>query len=441
VRVAFFGFGLVYLAWIVGWGGVWIRVAALAALVSLEQRNILINNGGSEVLSVLLVWCLFLPLDEYFSVTSWTRGKRDPTFEWSPWGGEAGSFTSLAYFGAIWSLALIYTFNALSKTGDTWSSGQALHYALNVSPMMTHFGLWARTGVGEGVKWLFSTAALDIEIVLPFLILAPALSVVCRGLAIACILALHGGIALTLVLGIFPVILPVYGLLLICPEYWSWLLRRLHAAPAAPVLARTDGPRTLSIVGSTMAIPLFYAMTVQAWAGYAATGPAHVRPYKAPAWTDAVSQYTHAVQLWKMFAPDVPTTDYAIVVEGAFADGTHRDLVSGKPFDRGVTTDLNQYFDAVQNLDAFEGQWELQMNEAFFRGNPSTLTYYGRYWFKKFPDLQELWILTLKRETAGVGQPQTKDVMIHLAAEITRGAPGQFLQGEIMVRQAGSFVP
>jgi hypothetical protein len=298
--------------------------------------------------------------------------------------------------------------------------------------------MWVRTDVGEGVKWFFSMAVLDIEIVLPLLILGPAVLRVCRGLAVVCILCLHGGIMLMLVLGIFPVILPVYGLLLICPEHWNWLLRRFHVARVAPVVPvdGTDGARTSRIVGSILAVPLCYSMTIQAWAGYTATG--RVRPYKAPGWTDAVSQYTHAVQLWRMFAPDVPKNDYAFVVEGEFEDGAHRDLVSGKPFDRGVTADLNVYFDTVQNLDSYERQWELSMDGAFFRGDPSTVTYYGRYWFKKYPDLKELWVLVLERDTAGVGERQTKDVAIRLRAEMKRGGPGQFLQGKMLVRQEGS---
>jgi len=124
VRVAFLLIGLVYLALLFG---IFTRVAqvlAVACVLSLQVRVDLVSNGGDFVLCNLMVWAAFLPLGSAFSVDAWRANKagkpvRSPVVSW-------------AVLVVTLQLAIIYFFNAIHKSGETWIDGSAVYSRTSV---------------------------------------------------------------------------------------------------------------------------------------------------------------------------------------------------------------------------------------------------------------------------------------------------------------------
>jgi hypothetical protein len=432
VRIVFFLFGIVFLAFTLGTGGAWIRFLTLACSVSLTIRNTLIENGGHLVLCVLLTWSILLPLDRYFSLTAWRRQQRTAE-PWAPFDGSAGEHVSIAGFGALWSLALIYFFNALTKTGPTWWDGTALHYALNLSPHNTWMAHWLRANLPVKISEYLSYGALWSEAALGPLILLPMLPKLFRALAVLLIFVLHGGIGAILVLGVFPVVLPVYGLLLVHRTHWEWCFTTT-AAPRSST--KSCSVRSWTNIkwasNSALSVLLIVCVTLQSWAEY--TTFARVRsPYVAPQWTTQVTEYLRILQHWRMFAPNVPKQDYAVVLEGELADGAHIDLHSGAPFDRSNLEHLHSYFDRPQNLDSYELHWQLRTLFSFFRSHPDSLRYYGEYLATQHPTVRRLWILHLERDTPPPGGQKSRAIRRYTLAEFEPGGPIRYFRDVQMI--------
>ncbi len=70
VKVFFAIHLLVYLLFIVGYRTRLMHVLSLVLLVSVNSRNIAVENGGWVVLILLTTWSVFLPLDRRFSIDS-----------------------------------------------------------------------------------------------------------------------------------------------------------------------------------------------------------------------------------------------------------------------------------------------------------------------------------------------------------------------------------
>jgi hypothetical protein len=68
VKVLMLGHLLVCALLIVGYRTKLMQILALVLTTSLNSRNIMIENGGSVVLNILLMWSAFLPLGRRFSV-------------------------------------------------------------------------------------------------------------------------------------------------------------------------------------------------------------------------------------------------------------------------------------------------------------------------------------------------------------------------------------
>lgn len=156
------------------------HVAMAIGVISIHSKNILVENGGDQVMNIFAMWSLFLPLGERFSfdvVRKRLRSHRETSTEhlndlyFVP--RRTTPFVRLAWFGALVQLAVIYFFNTVSKNGPTWSQGTSIYYLLQQDRQITEFGYWMR---GWSPFWLtkaITFSALIIEGVLPALLLLP----------------------------------------------------------------------------------------------------------------------------------------------------------------------------------------------------------------------------------------------------------------------------
>jgi len=183
-------------------------------LCSLQVRNIMVLNGGDNLLILLLFWSMFLPLGRVWSI--------DSKLENNVQSRDRLSHFSAATVGLFIQICSVYLFAAWSKTGAEWqSSFTALEYVLNNKQFQTNFALL----LAEHSKLLgfLTSFVVRFELLFPTLLLIPAFLNQIRGISIFLMTGFHVGIGMCLKIGFFPLVNIVAILLLLPPFYWDKL--------------------------------------------------------------------------------------------------------------------------------------------------------------------------------------------------------------------------
>jgi uncharacterized membrane protein YphA (DoxX/SURF4 family) len=165
-------------------------------ILSLHNRNPLIQQGGDDLLRLLLFWGLFLPWGYYYSVDAEKFSKK---------GLPSNRYVSLAGFAYVCQIFYVYFFSALLKSSAEWNQDYtALYYALSLDQLVTPFGKLL-LGLGDGLK-VMTFFAYYTELILPFLLLVPFFTAYFRLAFVIIICLFHIGISMTLYVGLFPLI-------------------------------------------------------------------------------------------------------------------------------------------------------------------------------------------------------------------------------------------
>ncbi len=328
VRLAFVLIAVVYVFFLLGIFTRIMHVLSFVCLVSLQVRSDLLVNGGDFVFSDLVLWTAFLPLGATFSVDAWRRRKAGKPDALSP-------FVSWAVFVAIFQLVIVYFFNAVHKSGDTWIDGTAVYWLVYQEPLVTWFGFWLRE---RAPLWAFramSYSALATEYLLFALIFSPWGRPWTRRAAILLMWALHLAIAAVSNVGLFSFVMIAYSTLLVGTEDWEWLRAKLATKFGEQnrfVRLLTLGPVDPSFEPRRSPFR-WLAYAVLAYLVIAATSqvlienPAMSRffNHKQPRWIQATVQTFRLNQGWKMFASNPPRENAWIVVDAITEDGRHID--------------------------------------------------------------------------------------------------------------------
>jgi predicted DCC family thiol-disulfide oxidoreductase YuxK len=232
-----------YACFLVGWHTRAFQVVALASLVSLGSRNVLLENAGNYLAVALLAFTVFLPLGSRFSVDSLrasmdardekgarslndrrlpnpaaVEAARDPG--WTP--------TSVAALAVLVQIALVYACMALQQKGDLWGNGTALYYAMSYERWTNAAGVAARSAP-PALLSIWTRAFRLSELGIPVLVLIPAGYRYGRMAAVA--LTLFTGLTLGIFfsLGLFGWTLVAAAALLVPVDTWD----RLEGTPAA----------------------------------------------------------------------------------------------------------------------------------------------------------------------------------------------------------------
>lgn len=242
----FFGLSLICL--VLFTLGAWTRITQLLSLlciISIHNRNVLLENGGDVVMNLWWLWTLFLPLGRRFSVDSLRaamKRKESPGRINHPPPPDRRRVASLAVFAVLLQLSVIYLFNTLHKGGQTWMDGTALAWTLEQDRMVTGLGLWVRDAWPLWTTRAMTWGTLVIEGAAPLLLLSPIGTVWTRRVAFVGLLGLHGGIFLLTDVGLFSPTMVVSFLILLSAadiELIRRALRRL-AGPAIIVAYDSD---------------------------------------------------------------------------------------------------------------------------------------------------------------------------------------------------------
>ncbi|RYU77135.1 HTTM domain-containing protein [Hymenobacter persicinus] len=229
VQAGLFGLAVVVAgALLVGYQTRTATVLSWILLVSVQNRNPLIGQGGDDLLRMLLFWAIFLPWGRFYSLDS--RRRPQPAAE------EYFSAATVAY---VLQIALVYWCTALLKSGPEWNrDGTAIYYALSLDQVLMPGGrlLYAYPGLMR----VLTFATYYTELLLPFVLLLPFGVRWWRLLFVGVMFGFHLGISLTLFVGLFFLINLVSVLGLLPPVALDWLERfgRPRAWQLAPYLTR-----------------------------------------------------------------------------------------------------------------------------------------------------------------------------------------------------------
>lgn len=230
---------VVLLGLLAGWRTRLMAILNFVLLLSVQERNIYVLNGADTVFRVMGFWAMFLPMGQAFSVDALRRRvaryrlTQHPADLRPPTGPRPGAAFPVRM--AQIQLALVYVFTGILKLpGEptAWSRGEALHYALQLQSLTQVTGDWL---VNSGMDWLLryiNYLTLFTEMAFIILVFAPFLQPMLRMLGLTLGVLLHTGIAITMSIANFSMVM--MGSYLLFFE-WSWLdglARWLHRNPA-----------------------------------------------------------------------------------------------------------------------------------------------------------------------------------------------------------------
>ena len=233
------------LALLVGYRTRLATIVSFVMVASLMNRNPLLLQGGDQLLAVICFWAIFLPLGARRSVdAALERSRReDPNrLRFAPDGAQP--YFSVATVAVILQVLYLYTFTAILKTGDAWTSRfDAAFYAVNLQHFATPIGAWFSQF--PGLLKVATVFVLSVEFVGPILVLLPFAWPWLRLVGLALLVSLHIAFGLMLHIGLFPLI-DLTALSLLFPgAAWAGLLayRRARAAGGAPRAAIAHAAR------------------------------------------------------------------------------------------------------------------------------------------------------------------------------------------------------
>jgi hypothetical protein len=321
-------------------------------LVSLQNRNGLIQQGGDDLLRLLLFWGMFLPWGTYFSYDAKQRGKVVP------------SYTSVAGAGYLFLLSSMYFFSALLKQGAEWNKEfSALYYAFSLDMIVLPIG--KRLYHYPSLLKYLTAITYYLELLGPFLLLSPIKRNICRSLFIGLFFAMHLGILLTLYVGLFPFISVVALLGVIPGSFWEKI--HSHSTKGEEVVSPLE--EEFQVVSSLSTFFILYSVylnIISVWP-YCSNADAYVQP---------ISQVLRLDQKWGMFAPFVFRDDGWYVMEGKVAKGKIDIYQMGAPISY-VKPDL--VVDRVKN-----DRWRKYQENILFRDRAYLRPYYCRWLLKEW---------------------------------------------------------
>jgi predicted DCC family thiol-disulfide oxidoreductase YuxK len=182
-------------------------------IVSLQNRNFVVLNGGDVLFRVLLFWACLLPLGAVFSVDRALSDSKNEIPE---------SHFSAATVGLIGQIIFVYFFSGLIKSEDSsWTGGTALYYAFSAGIYATALG--GCVAQFRGFLETLTPFVLCVEISGAFLVLVPWKNYFFRMLAILIFWGFHVSNLFLVEVGFFSPV-GIVAWLVFIP---SWLWRRL----------------------------------------------------------------------------------------------------------------------------------------------------------------------------------------------------------------------
>lgn len=244
VHVAFAISLFCYLLFTAGYKTRLFTVLACLWVTSMDNRLVMVENGGYVVVNLTVFWGMFLPLGRRFSVDAWIRSwrargegsvadlnDREPR--------DTRPYVSLLSFVVVLNFALIYIFNVVNKYGSTWRKGLTTHFVLHIDRMVTLPAVWLRELLPFWVTQVASWLVLVVEALIVMTLLWPKNRLVARPTAWVLIILLHATFGILMRLGPFSWFMIGFSTITVLACHWEWLAAR-HARSTPTVTLSFD---------------------------------------------------------------------------------------------------------------------------------------------------------------------------------------------------------
>ena len=252
VHVAFGASLICYFLFAVGYKSRLFNVLSLIWVTSMDNRLLLIENGGYVVVNLITFWLCFMPTGQRFSVDSLRRSYRERkpgTLEELSTPDSALWLTarrhSLAAFLLLLNFGIIYIFNTVNKYGDTWRYGHTLHYVLHLDRMVTGLAVWCREVLPYWFLWFGTHLVLVVEATIVMSIFWPRNRRFTRPVAMVLVFLLHLAFGTMMRLGPFSWFMIGWSTVLLMPVHWE-AMERWYRRRVEPVEVRIDTRSGLS---------------------------------------------------------------------------------------------------------------------------------------------------------------------------------------------------
>jgi hypothetical protein len=408
---------LVASALVAGWHTRLATVGSWVLLVSLHNRLTIILTGADVMLRMLLLWAMFLPTGEVWSLDA----RRTPV------GCRRSTVVSLASVALVLQLALVYWLSGYAKWNDTWLHNDALSNILTSRLFAMPPGRLLAE-LSSVTPWM-SKAVVWFELAAPCLLFLPFWTAWWRVVVIAAMVAFHVGIVVTVSVALFSWVAMAGWLALVPGVVWdrSGVGNRAvggNQDGAPPAIASKVGfVASLGRVAACALCGVALATVLYAnWCNvFAARLPAPI--HRA---LQHVAQAGSLRQGWAMFG-DAPVEDGWFVYEAELADGRQLDLL-----EPNVALDAGDHmlsWQATQNDRWRKLHWNLQ----FDFGRPfrqPVAEYVCRRWNathgpeEQIVHLAALFYLELVRD----GGSKSQFVTTKLADVVVGGRGGNFAE-------------
>jgi hypothetical protein len=377
-----------------GIGGVWIKVLTLLCSVSINNRNLLLENGGTIVLHLILLWTILLPTDKRFTFSLPMFLNKPLVKRKEDLSDSLGS--SIAFAGCLVSIAVIYTFNFLTKTGVTWQTGTALYYSLWIPDRVTFIGVLIRDYVSFSLLQILSRTVLILEGALPILILFPFYSFIFRLIGACVILFLHFGIGLCLILGPFSPVMMSLSILVVPNYFWALIFndKKIQSSDINRV-EKNNSSKIAHIVTGILSVMIISHVFIHSLYSYKSWMSGGREPsWSLPQYNQFLIQYLRIPQHWRMFSFDAPTTVYMYVRLGRAKNSSiWIDLDKGSEFN---SDKLESYFAMPSDYSYLRSEW----NSRFPGYAPGDFIDHTFSYLKKtYPLMAEFKLLRLTRQS------------------------------------------
>jgi Vitamin K-dependent gamma-carboxylase len=194
----------------------WACGIALALEGYLFWRNPVVGTGAEVLAWLLLLWCMFLPINRYWSV--------DAALDRLP---RRRAWPALPFFAIRLQIASLYFFSALFKLeGEPWQKGYALLWTLQDTAFAATPAASFFVEHLPGVVVLVNYLVIAFQLAFAYLIYSPWRNELTRAIAITGSALMHLSFIAFMRIGGFPYICLIM-LVLLVPDAWiDRLLRR-----------------------------------------------------------------------------------------------------------------------------------------------------------------------------------------------------------------------
>lgn len=334
-----------------------------AFLVSMQNRNPFILQGGDDLLRLMLLWGIFLPWGERYAINA-----KNST--------HANQHLSLANLGYLFLIFSVYFFSALLKTSPEWhTDGTAIYYALSLDQIRMPLGtlLYKFPMAMKVLTFL----VYYIELIGPLFFILPFVSTRTRLIGIISIALLHLGICSTLYVGLFYIIGLTTLLGAIPTTTMDWLEKKLPLPQSATVENISQKTRPNFIEGIFFPLKNCFLGAVIVYC--LALNFSHVKwfPFVMETSVTNIGKALRLEQNWGMFAPFILKDDGWLVYSGFNKNNSYIDIKhDGKPSDFTKPKNIVSEFES--------DRWRKYSENYVFNNNNYLRPYYCKYLLKKW---------------------------------------------------------